>query len=220
MGPIPRRSFIVEALPLRGSDRLIHAISRLVRRLPHRLVRIVLLFDLAFCVIPFWAWFVYRRWTGRWPDASEMRKLQLRGFRFGLAHIRHHSEGTGAFQIDWGSAPIRNAKATERQDYEHRGSCMSCRNCCTTTWLPPAEQLTCPLLGPEGCRIYGGVYWDYFNCGRYPYRPKDTQAYGCPRFEGPLEVPDVLPAEVGAEATWSHTLRQENPTTGAPGRRA
>jgi len=200
VGPIPRRSFIVEALPLRGADRLVHGVSRLVRSLPPRLVRIILMLDIAFCVMPFWAWFAYRRWTGRWPDASEMRKLQLEGLRFTVAHMRHHSEGTGAFHVGWGSAPVRNARATERPDYPSKGSCMSCRNCCTTSWLPPAERFSCPLLGPDGCRIYGGVYWDYFNCGRYPYRPKDTRAYECPRFEGPLQIPDSLPAEIGVEA--------------------
>jgi hypothetical protein len=65
-----------------------------------------------------------------------------------------------------------------------RGSCGSCRNCCTTAWLPEEKRVNCPfLLATGGCRIYGGIWWDYFNCGRYPARPQAVAYYSCPRFD-------------------------------------
>ena len=105
--------------------------------------------------------------------------------------------GTGAWTVDWGSGPVRSSPTRERPDAPTPGTCGTCKACCTTSWLPEAERLYCPFLGKRGCRIYGGVYWDHFNCGRYPYTPAASLHYDCPRFERPVTIPDALPATVG-----------------------
>ncbi|MHC4393073.1 MAG: hypothetical protein ACYS22_17410 [Planctomycetota bacterium] len=132
-------------------------------------------------------------------SATEMRERYIQGIRFMSGQLAHTGGGTGIDMIKWGSKPIRGANVTERADYADKGSCGSCRNCCTTHWLP--EPVACPFLGDDGCRIYGGVWWDYMNCGRYPAEPVNTIVYDCPRFERPIEIPDVLPESVGAEVS-------------------
>ena len=99
----------------------------------------------------------------------------------------------------WSDPPIRSSVTSQRMDYQPAGSCGTCQNCCTTHWMPPLERQSCPLLGAEGCTVYGGLYWDYFNCGRYPSTPPDTLAYDCPRFERPVHIPDALPSELELE---------------------
>lgn len=208
MGPIPRRSFIVEPLPLKTTDYIVHLASTVIRKLPPPLVRLLLLVDLALCVLPFWAWFAFRRWTGVALSMKEMRERYVRGARFAAAHFRHSFQGTGFTNLSWRSPAIRFSDARERSDYAPRGSCGSCCNCCTTHWLPGGERAVCPLLGDDGCMVFGGLYWDHFNCGRYPYKPIDTRAYDCPRFEGPIEVPDALPADFTFSPTPLERLRR------------
>ncbi len=84
--------------------------------------------------------------------------------------------------MDWFSAPVRGCQQPENPSYEPKGSCGTCKNCCTTHWLPEAEREKCSFLGEKGCTIYGGIWWDHFNCGRYPATPNVVAAYSCPRF--------------------------------------
>lgn len=195
MGPIPRKSFIVEPEPLSLGSRLVHLGSRLVRMLPAPLVRAVLLTDIVLCVLPFWGRWAYRRWSGVWLSGAEFRRVYRQGIRFVAGHLAHTNEGTGLGMVEWTARPIRSAPVRERSDYRTPGSCGTCRNCCTTHWLPEAQRAECPFLGKDGCRVYGGLWWDYYNCGRYPARARDVRAYDCPRFEGPVEIPDALPAD-------------------------
>jgi hypothetical protein len=160
-----------------------------VRRLPPLWVRYLILLDLFLAfVMPLWAWFALSRWRGRIVGPRETFRFYVQAVRFAWVHLRHASEGsgTGAFNIDWRSGPIRSSVGKERADWGQRGTCGTCQKCCTTNWLPEGERVSCPFLGASGCTIYGGVYWDYFNCGRYPVKPEGVAAYACPRFEGAL----------------------------------
>lgn len=159
-------------------------IVRAIRRLPPLAVRLLLAVDFALCILPPWAWFLMSRYEGRLVGLREFVGLYWRAVKFVKAHAGHTGQGTGALNVDWTSDPIRSCKRPENPGYEPQGSCGTCQNCCTTNWLPAAERQSCPFLASKGCRIYGGVYWDYFNCGRYPTTANAVSSYSCPRFEG------------------------------------
>jgi hypothetical protein len=157
-------------------------LARRIRDLPVLLVRILCIIDLALFFVPWWGWFGYRRWTGRRIGAREFRPLYAQGARFVVKHLRNSGGETGPFALSWFSHTVRKAPLPERLDFPARGSCGTCRNCCTTHWLPEAERETCSFLGERGCNAYGGVWWDYFNCGRYPADFHLTSVYDCRRF--------------------------------------
>jgi hypothetical protein len=167
--------------------------ERVIRRLPPPLIRLLCMIDLTLSLVPFWAYFCYCRWTGTRIGLDRFVHIYPRGVRFVLKHAAHSTQGTGPLGTDWLSGPIRRAQLPERHDWANRGSCGTCRNCCTTHWLPPEERLTCPLLSAGGyCGVYAGVWWDYLNCGRYPVEPAFTKYYDCKRFGAP--VPSFSPA--------------------------
>jgi hypothetical protein len=159
--------------------------ARWIRKLPVFAVRILCFIDLTLCLIPFWGYFAHRRWTRRRLSPGEFAPMYVRGVRFVLKHLRHTGQGTGPFAMSWLSAPVRRSPLPERSDHATRNSCGACRNCCTTHWLPEAEKVVCPLLSEAGCTVYAGIYWDYFNCGRYPAEPPHTRIYDCERFGAP-----------------------------------
>lgn len=158
------------------------AIAARIRKLPVVLVRVLLMLDLALFFIPFWGWFAYRRWSGRNLTAAQFRPIYTKGCRFAVKHIMHTGGGTGPLSMSWTTPTVRKAPLPERLDFPTPGSCGTCKNCCTTHWLPPAEREACGFLGEKGCTIYGGMWWDHFNCGRYPADFPHTQVYDCRRF--------------------------------------
>ena len=87
--------------------------------------------------------------------------------------------------------PVRRADWPEQPSWSPPGSCGTCRQCCATPWLQPEKSVTCPFLGEKGCQVYGGVFWDYGNCGRYPESPEGVTAYRCPLFLPIATRPDV-----------------------------
>jgi hypothetical protein len=168
------------------------AVSRAIRRLPPRVVRILLILDLALLAFPFWAWLFIYRWTGRRLGLRASIYHYFNGWRFVLAHLRHTDQGTGPFSMDWSAPPVRGCTLPQAPAYEPKGSCGTCRNCCTTHWLPEEKRVSCNFLVKSGCSIYGGLYWDYFNCGRYPAQPMALASYSCPRFAGAFDRKPVL----------------------------
>lgn len=154
----------------------------MIRRLPPLLVRVIVVIDLLLCVNPTWAWFLVWRWTGRLLMPHEALKLYLRAALFVLRHVQNVGHGIGAWTVGWFSPPVRRASWPDRPGWTPAGACGTCRKCCSTSWLPPEKAVSCPFLGESGCQVYGGVYWDYFNCGRYPESPVAIEAYRCPRF--------------------------------------
>jgi hypothetical protein len=167
--------------------------AHVIRRLPPPVIRTLCIIDLALAFIPIWAWFHYNRWSGKRVSLEQFVKIYPKGVRFVLKHMAHSGQGTGPFALDWFTGPVRRASLPERPDWHARGTCGTCRNCCTTHWLPEPERATCPYLEPSGfCGAYGGVWWDYLNCGRYPAEPAFTKYYDCQRFGAP--VPTYSPA--------------------------
>lgn len=173
------------------------AITRAIRRLPPLWVRALVMSDLVLaCVLPPWAWFTMSRWLGRLLGPIEFARLYGRSVGFVWQHLVHTGEGTGALNVDWHAPAVRGCPREENAAYEPKGSCGSCKNCCTTYWQPPEQRKSCPMLSATGCMIYGGLYWDHFNCGRYPAEPSAVSHYGCPRFVGPsftFPLPVKLP---------------------------
>lgn len=55
--------------------------------------------------------------------------------------------------------------------------CNMCARCCT--------EIRCPMLdrATNRCRSYDSLFWQYFNCGRYPLNEKQIRYYGCPKWE-------------------------------------
>ena len=175
-------------------------VSDRIRRLPPPIIRFLALADLFLSVIPFWAHFFYNRWTGQRVTREQFIPIYRRGVRFFLAHLKHGAEGTtGPLALDWALGPVRRASLPESPSWNARGSCGTCRNCCTTHWLPEKERLTCAFLQPNGfCGVYGGIWWDYMNCGRYPAEPAFTKYYDCQRFAAP--APSYAPAALAFSA--------------------
>lgn len=162
-----------------------------LRALPHPLTRALIVADLALgTIIPFWGWWLYRRWTRKRIGLRSYWPIYNRSLKFTWRHLRRGPSHTGMWTTDWRSPPLRQTRARERADYFPRGSCGTCSKCCRTSWLPPAKQVACPFLGDDGCTIYAGLYWDYFNCGRYPTGEPELRVYACPRFtvSGPDEA--------------------------------
>ena len=168
----------------------------------------VLDFALAVLVPPFWTYFWFCRWSGKVLSAREFWFFLRHGLPFAIEHLRHRGGGTGALSVDWSSPPVRSCQGRERVDHFPRGSCGTCKNCCTTNWLPEKDRLTCPYLTAQGCSIYGGIYWDYFNCGRYPSTPSAVDFYACPRFEGITKRPVVATPAVAASANGAPRRRK------------
>ncbi len=155
-----------------------------LRRLPPRVVRVAVALDVTLALVhPAWAWLLMWRWTGRALGLRSFLRFCLQSTRFIWLHLLHAGNGTGGWSVDWRSPPVRRATRAERPDWLAPGGCGTCKNCCTTSWLPPRQAASCPFLGQAGCTVYGGVFWDYFNCGRYPDKPQVIAAYGCARFD-------------------------------------
>jgi hypothetical protein len=154
-----------------------------LRLLPYPLTRALIVADLALATCnPLWGWWLYRRWTdvsitwrAYWPIYKRWLAFTWQHYRYGRSHA-------GLWSIAWRSPPVRHAQHEERTDHHPKGSCGTCNNCCKTSWLPPADQIACPFLGKNYCMIYGGLFWDYFNCGRYPTGEPELRVYACPRF--------------------------------------
>ncbi|MBI3725504.1 hypothetical protein HY251_16360 [bacterium] len=199
---------IAGAPPVSSADSgWLHDASRAIRRLPPLWVRLLMALDFFLCVfVPPWTYFWFCRWTGKLLSPREFSKLLGTGIRFAWAHVKHTGEGTGALNVDWSSPPVRSCQTKERSEHFPRGSCGTCKNCCTTGWLPEGKRLACPFLGEGGCTIYGGIYWDYFNCGRYPATPAAVSHYSCPRFEGLLTGAPRAALRASSEATASRPL--------------
>lgn len=160
-----------------------------LRSLPYALTRSLIVADLVLGTVnPLWGWWLHRRWTGNPIAWQSYWPIYKRSLAFTWKHIRHGWAHTGLWSVAWRSPPIRRAHVEERNDYRPRGSCGTCNNCCKTSWMPAAEQVACPFLGNNGCTIYGGLHWDYFNCGRYPSTDPEIRVYGCPRFTIATEI--------------------------------
>lgn len=154
-----------------------------LRLLPHRLTRTLIVVDLTLATCnPLWGWWLYRRWTDKRITWVAYWPIYKRWLAFTWQHIRFGKSHAGLWSMDWRSPPVRHAQHRERAEYRPKGSCGTCNNCCKTSWLPPAEQIACPFLGDNRCTIYGGLCWDYFNCGRYPTGEPELRVYACPRF--------------------------------------
>lgn len=165
------------------SERPYGRLGFFLRSLPYPLTRWLIVVDLTLATCnPFWAWWLYRRWTDRRISWSAYWPIYKRWWVFMWQHFRHGSSHAGLWSVAWRSPPMRHAKHEERADYQPKGSCGTCSNCCKTSWLPPAKQVACPFLAKNGCTIYGGIFWDYFNCGRYPTGEPEVRVYNCPRF--------------------------------------
>lgn len=68
---------------------------------------------------------------------------------------------------------------TKRRLSLREGACTRCAKCC--------QQLDCVFLGSTEagdhmCTVYGGLYWHYGTCGRYPLSQKDVDDHACPGF--------------------------------------
>lgn len=150
----------------------------------HLLVRLLIVTDLVLCLNPAWAWFLAWRWTGRALGLREFARRYAQATRFVISHVRHARAGggIGAWSVDWLSPPVRGARFQENAGWSPQGSCGTCSQCCSTVWLPEPERTPCPLLTDTGCGVYGGVFWDYFNCGRFPVDQAWADSYACPRF--------------------------------------
>jgi len=63
--------------------------------------------------------------------------------------------------------------------WRHGTSCGGCQRCCHVM------DLRCPVLDTETgfCSGYNSFYWRYFNCGRYPTRPREIEYYDCPKWQ-------------------------------------
>ena len=70
------KSFVVEPHPLRPADRWVHWIANHVfRKLPTRLIRLLVGVDAFLSYMPFWMTFAYRRWSGVQLNGAEARKM-------------------------------------------------------------------------------------------------------------------------------------------------
>lgn len=150
----------------------------------HLVVRLLIALDVILCLHPAWAWFLAWRWTGRLLNPLEFARLYVQAVRFVVAHVKHglSGGGIGAWSVDWLSPPVRGAKFPENTSWSPQGSCGTCSQCCSTVWLPEPERISCPMLTDKGCGVYGGKFWDYFNCGRFPVAQAWADSYACPRF--------------------------------------
>lgn len=157
----------------------------------HFLVRLVILIDAMLALHPAWAWFLAWRWTGRMIHPVAFARGYFQAVRFVLEHARHGRQGgsVGAWSVDWFSPPLRRAAFRENVAWTPRGSCGTCRQCCSTTWLPEPDRVFCPFLTERGCGVYGGLFWDYFNCGRFPVDISWADSYACPRFGSTRRLP-------------------------------
>ncbi len=176
-------------------------LSGIVRRLPNVVVRVLILLDIALVPFPLWGWFWMSRWTGRLIGPREFVKKYFQALHYAFTHALHFHAGTGPLFIEWMSGPVRKSPGVERPDWLTKGSCGSCRNCCTTAWLPEEKRVSCPfLLAQGGCGVYGGLFWDYFTCGRYPASPEKVAYYSCPRFEGLVQIEPRKPVGASSNA--------------------
>ncbi len=196
------------ALPHAG---WVEKVSARLRLLPPLAVRILCLVDILLSVTPCWAYFLYRRWTGRRISIMEFAPIYARGCRFVAKHLWNTGEGTGPFSLSWvREGPVRRSPLAERAGHFPAGMCGTCKNCCTTHWLPEGEREDCPYLGPDGCRVYGGLWWDYFNCGRYPATAAHLRIYDCKRFEdgppGGAQLRFAVNARITAPVLFSRSL--------------
>ena len=178
-----------EVLSLIGAG-IRNRVRPLLPGLTYSLVRSFIVADLVLGTMnPLWGWWLYRRWTRNPVAWRSYWPIYKRSLAFTWKHVRHGPSHTGLWSVAWRSPPVRRAHVEERSDYRPEGSCGTCSNCCKTSWLPPAEQVSCPFLGDNRCTIYGGRFWDYFKCGRYPTTAPEIGVYGCPRFVIRTEIP-------------------------------
>jgi hypothetical protein len=199
---------------VRPLDAAVAAVAARVRRLPPVVVRVLCIIDIFCGVVPFWAYFLYRRWTGIRLSISEFAPIYARGCRFVARHLFNTGEGTGPFTLDWiREPPVRRSPLTERPGHAPKGSCGTCRNCCTTFWEPPGRRAPCPYLALESgqCNAHAGLWWDYFNCGRYPASPAVLPIYDCGRFAAApraLDIVDLqpLPLLPEGETAWRRSV--------------
>ena len=182
------------------------------RGLSYLLTRVLICGDLALGTLnPLWGWWLYKRWTTKeisWPIYWPIYKRWL---AIAWKHFRHGQSHTGLWSTAWCSPPVRHTRHEERIDYRPKGSCGTCSNCCKTSWLPPAEQVACPFLDNNKCTIYGGLFWDHFNCGRFPAAEPELHVYKCPRFVtgsliGAIEIRSDMPTVPECQ-TWSYSFR-------------
>lgn len=150
----------------------------------HFIVRLAIILDAIMAINPAWMWFLAWRWTGRAASPRELAAGYVQALRFVFKHAQHAVKGggIGAWSVDWFSPPVRGAKFPENDDWRPQGSCGTCRQCCSTVWLPEQDRVNCPFLTDKGCGVYGGMFWDYFNCGRFPIDIGWADSYACPRF--------------------------------------
>lgn len=173
-------------------------IRLLLRRLPFPVTRVLITADLLLgTLIPPWGWWLYRRWTRKLIGWRTYWPIYKRSLQFTWKHILHGQSHTGLWSVAWTSPPMRRTRTEERADHRPRHSCGTCTNCCRTTWLPPEERVACPFLDNNRCTIYGGLYWDYFNCGRYPIGEPELRVYECPRFTFGREIPVLSTTNTG-----------------------
>lgn len=57
-------------------------------------------------------------------------------------------------------------------------SCGECSACCTLT-----SNCCFRDKSTHKCRCYGSLFWNYFNCGRFPTSQEQLEHYGCKKFE-------------------------------------
>ncbi len=158
--------------------------ANLIRKMPPVIVRIMIVFDLVMMVNPVWFWWFLYRHKGETYTVRKLILVYIKTMRFTLEHflMAHKHKTVGTLNIDLFNPPRSESILRGGIYLSPDQPCGTCKNCCSTTWLPLEKQLPCPLLSTTGCGVYKGIIWDYMNCGRYPFNRESVEFYQCPRY--------------------------------------
>ncbi len=132
----------------------------------------------AYLIAPYISYLFLKDWRF-WKNISFFKKLYPAVNTF-IFHWINNDYNYLKSYIPLSAPPMRSynkALFKNRDSWEFGDSCGNCNECCTL--------LNCFFLDKENkrCLCYDSLFWNYFNCGRFPVNAKHIEYHKCPRFE-------------------------------------